>query len=141
MSAVSSLRTLALRDVNPLLPVAVIGGAVAVTAFGLPFIGAGIAAGSVLAYVNSALLARRIQLATATGDTAAAMISMQLGLLVTFTVVAGITVLMVLISRPMTVAMAITFFVVQTAELALYYRARRGRDVSRPAVTSHKGAV
>jgi hypothetical protein len=106
-----------------------LAGAV-VAMVGRGYLGLGIGVGALLAYFNSWLLASRIELATATGEAAAAMISMQLGLLVTFTVVGGLTVLMVFISLPMTVAMAISFFLTQTAELALYYRARRSRHDS-----------
>lgn len=114
-------------DVNFVVPALVILAGVIVAVAGKGYIGVGIGVGAILAYFNSWLLASRIELATATGDSAAAMISMQLGLLVTFTVVGGLTILMVFISLPMTVAMAISFFLTQTAELAMYYRARRLR--------------
>ncbi len=125
MSGRGGLRKFAMGDVNLLLPALVIIGAIGVAVSDHPYIAVGIAVGAVLAYVNSGLLAKRIMLAATTGNAGAAMISMQVGLLVTFTVVGAITVGMVLNSRPMTVAMAICFFVVQTAELVLYYRARK----------------
>lgn len=117
----------AFGDVNVVVPALVMVAGAAVALNGKGYIGAGIAVGALLAYFNSWLLASRIEVATSTGVAAAAMISMQLGLLVTFTVVGGLTILMVFISLSMTVAMAITFFLTQTAELGLYYRARRLR--------------
>ncbi len=141
MSGRGGLRKFAMGDVNLLLPALVIIGAVGVAVSDHPYIAVGIAVGAVLAYVNSGLLAKRIMLAATTGNAGAAMISMQVGLLVTFTVVGAITVGMVLISRPMTVAMAICFFVVQTAELVLYYRARRGLETASIGATTHEGAI
>jgi hypothetical protein len=117
----------AFGDVNIVLPALVIVAGAAVAIAGKGYLGVGIGVGALLAYFNSWLLASRIEVATSTGVAAAAMISMQLGLLVTFTVVGGLTILMVFISLPMTVAMAISFFLTQTAELGLYYRARRSR--------------
>jgi hypothetical protein len=109
------------------VPAVVIAAGAGVALTGKGYVGVGIAVGALLAYFNSWLLASRIELATSTGVAAAAMISMQLGLLVTFTVVGGLTVLMVFISLQMTIAMAITCFLTQTAEVGVYYRARRVR--------------
>lgn len=100
----------------------VAGGVLAAAGHGL--LGAGVAVGGCLALANSAMLLKRIGVAAATGDAVASMIAMQLGLLVTFTAVALITVLMVLISVPMTVAMGVSFFITQTVELILYARGR-----------------
>lgn len=121
-------------DVNGLFPVVVIAVAVGVAASGRGYIGAGIAVGALLALMNSSLLLRRIAGAVETGNPAAAMISMQVGLLVTFTVVAAVTVLLVLVSRSMAVAMGISFFVTQTGQIAVFFLERHGQ--SRPGPLS-----
>lgn len=114
-------------DVNPVLPAVIAATGIVLVGAGRPFVGVGLIAGALLAFLNSWLLVKRIDLAAATGNAPAAMVSMQLGLLVTFTVVGGMTVGMIFVSRTMTIIMAITFFVTQTLELLLYYWARRSR--------------
>lgn len=128
-----------LEDLNVLLPGFVIAAGLGTIVAGKPPIGVGIAVGAMLALLNSVLLVKRIDLAIASGMAVTAMIAMQLGLFVTFTLVGAITVVMVLISLPMTIAMAISFFGVQTAELILYYRARRSRlDAGPTGLTEHR---
>jgi hypothetical protein len=121
------LEPLGLGDVNLLLPAAAVVAGVALGLTGRPYIGAGVGAGAILAFFNSGLLLKRIELAASAPNPAAALMAMQLGLLVTFTLVGIITVIMIRISVEMTVAMAITFLVAQTGQLLLIYRVRRSR--------------
>jgi len=130
------LGPLGLDGVSFGLPALAVVAAVVLSLAGQPLIGAGIAVGAVLALLNSSLLIKRIDLAVRSGNPAAALISMQLGLLVTFTIVGAVTVLMLLSSVRMTVAMAISFFIAQTAELLLFYWARQSRAIRSPSMKS-----
>ena len=115
------------NDVSAIFPIAVVAGGALFTIMSHDLIGAGIGVGAILAYVNSGLLAKRVDVAVDTGNAAAAMIAMQVGLIVTFTFVGLVTVAMLYISLQMTVAMGISFFICQTIELLLYYRTRRAK--------------
>ena len=122
-----------LGDVNLIVPGLVVLSGIGVSIAGRPYIGIGIAVGALLAVLNTVLLIKRVDMAAASGLAPVAMVSMQLGLLVTFTVIGGVAVVMVLINLSMTIAMAISLFGTQTAELLLYYRARRSRLGAMPA--------
>jgi len=117
------LRAVTRSKVNPLVPcVALLVGA-GVAAAGHSWIGAGLAVGGALAYFNGLVLSRRVDLAAATGDAAGALMVMQVGLLVTMTVVGVATVVMVKLSPPMALAAAAAFGVTWLAILATYYLA------------------
>ena len=125
-----ALEPFGLSDVSLLVPAGALGVALIVGLAGRPYIGAGITVGAILAFLNSGLLVKRINVAASAPNPGTALIAMQLGLLVTFTVVAIITVLMIQISVEMTVAMALAFLAAQTLELVLVYRARKSRPES-----------
>lgn len=103
------------------------------------WLGAGLAAGAALAYANSGLLIKRIHFATLTSDTGAAMVSMHVGLLVTFTLAAAATILLLQLSLALTVTMAIAFFAMQTVILVLYYLTARQRAATTSGVTASEG--
>jgi hypothetical protein len=107
-----------------LLPLLGVVAAIIVAAVGHPPVGLGIGLGSLIAFGNSTLLLRRIHLALELANPGPAMIAMQAGLLVTFTVVGGLTVLTLLIDPKIAIAMAITFFFVQTGEIGMYFFGR-----------------
>lgn len=108
--------------VNPAVPAAVVVFGFALFIASYRWIGAGIAVGACLAYINGILLSRRVDLAAATGDMAGAMAVMQVGLIVTLTIVGISTVVLVKLSLAMAVASAAGFAVAQLAILAAYYR-------------------
>lgn len=123
-----SLEPLGLGDVSIMLPLAAIVVSFAVGITGHGYVGIGITIGALLAFLNSGLLVKRIDVAAMAPNPGAALIAMQLGLLITFTVVGGLTLVMIHISVQMTVAMAISFLVSQTGELIFVYRARKARS-------------
>ena len=125
----SSWRTLGSGRVNPLVPAMVVVAGAVVFGFGYRFIGAGIAVGACLAFVNALLLSRRVELAADTGDMARAMMVMQIGLITTFVVIGVATVILVKISLAMAVAAAAGFAVAQLAILAAFYLTRARREV------------
>ena len=86
------------------------------------WIGAGVIVGACLAYLNGILLSRRVDLAAATGDMAGAMAVMQIGLVVTLTIVGVSTVILIRLSLAMAIASAAGFAAAQLAILAAYYR-------------------
>jgi hypothetical protein len=102
---------------------------------GFRWIGAGIAVGAGLALINGLLLSRRVEAAADTGDMARAMLIMQLGLLVTFTVVAIATVILVQISVVMTIGSAVGFAVTHLAMLASFYWTRARASVAMEETT------
>jgi hypothetical protein len=120
-------RAATLSRVHPLVPAVVVLVGIIVVFAGHSMIGAGIAVGAVLAYVNGLLLSGRVDIAAASGDMARALLIMQSGLMVTFVVVGVATVILVKISVPLAVSAAISFGVTQMAILATFYwtRARR----------------
>lgn len=124
---------LASGRVNPLVPAAVMLAGALCFLIGLRWIGAGVAVGAALAFVNGLLLSRRVEMAADIGDMGRAVMVMQLGLLVTFTVVGIATIILVKISITMAVASAAGFAVAQLAMLATFYwtRARTGLAVKR----------
>jgi hypothetical protein len=111
----------AFARVNPIVPLAVVAAGAVLFAFGMRWIGAGVAVGAVLAFVNTLFLSGRVDAAVATGDMGAALLVMQLGLAVTFGIVAVATVIIVHFSVAMAVASAAGFIAAQLALLAAFY--------------------
>jgi hypothetical protein len=120
---------LARGRVNPIVPAAVIVAGLIVFATGRQWIGAGVAIGAVLAYVNSLLLSRRVDLAASTGNVAGALMVMQVGLLVTMAIIGVTTIVLVQISLAMAVASAAGFGIAQIAILAAFYVTHARTDV------------
>lgn len=125
-----------LGRVNPLVPGLVALAGLVCFAAGYRWIGAGVAVGAVLAFINGLLLSRRVDIAAETGDVGQAILIMQLGLLLTFTIVGTSTVILVHFSLAMAVASAAGFAVAQLAILAMFYwtRARGTGKVEREAL-------
>jgi hypothetical protein len=115
--------------VNPLVPAAVAVAGLIVLATGRLLIGAGVAVGALLAYVNGVLLSRRVDLAASTGNAAGALMVMQIGLLVTLLIVGVATIVLVQISLSMAVASAAGFGIAQIAILAAFYFTHGRSDV------------
>lgn len=130
MKVRSVLDAAGLEDVSPFVPAVGVVVAVGLSIAGQFAVGLGIAVGAALAYINSGLLVKRIGMATSTGNTAAGVVVMQLGLFISFTLIGGLTVAMLLISVRMTVAMGVAFFIAQTLEIGLYYRAKHASSVA-----------
>lgn len=123
-----------IADVSLLLPAVVVVVGVAVTLSGRS-LGIGIAIGSVLALVNSAVLVKRVEFAVDSANAAIATVSMQVGLVLTFAAIGGITLILLIVAVPVAIAMGITFFIAQTGEILLYFRARNGRPISTPSLS------
>ena len=112
--------------VNLLVPaLAVLVGA-CVYVVGYRSIGAGIAVGAILAFLNGVLLSERVEVAADMGDLGRALLVMQLGLLVTATVIALVTIALIHFSLAMAVASAIGFVVTQMAIIGEFYFSRAG---------------
>jgi hypothetical protein len=112
--------------VNPAAPLlaALIG--IALFFAGYRSIGLGLVAGAVLAFINALLLSGRVELAADQGDIGRALLVMQMGFVVTCSIIGAATIIIVHFSVPMAVAAAIAFAVSQTGMLATFYL-RRGR--------------
>jgi hypothetical protein len=130
------LRSAEIGRVNLVAPAAVV-----LTGFGIflsanRWIGAGVALGAVLALINGLLLSRRVDIAADTGDIGRALLVMQFGLVITFTVVGVATVIVIHFSLAMAVACAAGFAVSHVAMLTLFYltRARTGPTVETEAL-------
>jgi hypothetical protein len=119
-----------LRRINPLIPagVALCGGIIGVSGHG--WIGAGIAAGAVLALVNDIFLSRRVDFAADMRDLGRAMLIMQLGMLISCTFIGIATVVMVKISLAMAVAAAAGFAIAHLGTLAAFYWSRARDDIA-----------
>jgi hypothetical protein len=115
--------------VNPYVPLAVIAAGAVCFALGSRAIGVGIGVGACLACVNGVLLSRRVEIAADTGDFARAVMVMQVGLLLSFIVIAVVTIVLVRISLGMAVASAAGFAVAQLGILAAFYWTRGRQDV------------
>ncbi len=107
--------------VNPLIP-----GVIALAGLGIVLaryrpIGLGIAIGAGLALLNALILSKRVEFAASTGSVAQALMVMQIGLLVTFTIVGIATVILIHYSLPLTIGCAIGFLTAQLAILAAFY--------------------
>ncbi|MGH2443164.1 MAG: hypothetical protein ACRDFX_08380, partial [Chloroflexota bacterium] len=74
-----------------------------------------------LAYLNGLVLSRRVDLAAATGDMAGAMMVMQLGLLVSLTIVGVVIVILLHFSIAMALAAIAGFSLAHLAILATFY--------------------
>ncbi len=123
--------------VNPVIPgvVALLG--LGVLLAGFRPLGLGVAIGAALAFLNGMILSKRVEFAAGTGSVAQALMVMQVGLLVTFTIVGIATVILVHYSLPLTIGCAAGFVTAQLAILAAFYwthaRTKPALDVA-PAV-------
>jgi hypothetical protein len=119
----------ALSRVNPAVPatVALIGVGLAVG--GYRWVGFGVAIGAALAFINALLLSQRVEMAADIGNIGVALLVMQLGLLLTATIVGLATIVLIHFSLAMAVASAAGFLVTQLAILATFFftRARSTR--------------
>jgi hypothetical protein len=115
--------------VNPLVPAVVVLAGAATYIVGYRWIGAGISVGALLAFLNGVLLSERVEVAADMGDLGRALLVMQLGLLVTATVIGLATIVLIHFSLSMAVASALGFIVTQMAIIGTFYftRARSTR--------------
>jgi hypothetical protein len=115
--------------VNPLVPAVVVLAGAATYIVGYRWIGAGISVGALLAFLNGVLLSERVEVAADMGDLGRALLVMQLGLLVTATVIGLATIVLIHFSLSMAVASAFGFIVTQMAIIGTFYftRARSTR--------------
>lgn len=107
--------------VNPLIPGVIALAGLGTLLAGYRPIGLGIAIGAVLAFLNGLILSKRVEFAAGTGSVAQALMVMQIGLLVTFTIVGIATVILIHYSLPLTIGCAIGFVSAQLAILAAFY--------------------
>jgi hypothetical protein len=107
--------------VNPLVPgfVALVG--LATYGAGYRAMGGGIAIGATLALVNGMILSKRVEIAATTESVTQALMVMQIGLLVTFTIIGIATVILIHFSLPLTLGCAAGFVVAQLAILSAFY--------------------
>lgn len=112
---------LARGRVNPLVPAAVAAVGIGLALSGRGYVGAGVAVGAALGYLNGLILSRRVDLAALSGDMAAAMMVMQVGLLVTLGMVGVATIVLIKISVAMAVASAAGFAATHLGILAAFY--------------------
>ncbi|HEX6508824.1 MAG TPA: hypothetical protein VF221_14445 [Chloroflexota bacterium] len=118
--------------VNPLAPAAVAVTGLILIAAGNRWVGGGVAIGAVLALANALVLTARVDLAASVRDVGSALLIMQIGLLVTFGIIAVTTLILIHISLALTVACAAGFLVAHLLILAEFYwsHARRAPTVS-----------
>jgi hypothetical protein len=107
--------------VSPVPPGCVVLGGLSWLAIGHTWVGAGIAVGAVLAYVNGLLLSRRVDMAAMTANLGGAMVVMQAGMIVTLIIIGLATILLIQLSLSMAIASAAGFGVSQIAILAAFY--------------------
>ncbi|MGI8968856.1 MAG: hypothetical protein ACR2GA_07105 [Chloroflexota bacterium] len=107
--------------VNPLAPGLVVVIGLAAVGLGYQSIGIGVAVGAVLAWINGLLLSRRVDMAAVMGNVGTAMMAMQLGLLLTMTIIGVTTVILVHFSVALAVSAAAGFAAAQLAILATFY--------------------
>jgi hypothetical protein len=115
---------------HPFPPGLVLLAGLGVALAGSVVLGAGLMVGALLAYGNSWLLSRRVDIAADTGNIAGALMVMQAGLLVTLTVVGIVTFILIRIAPSAVVGGAIGFAAAQTLSL-IYFFIVAGRN--RPA--------
>lgn len=117
---------LARGRVNPAAPSLV--AAAGIVAFFVAYraTGLGLIAGAALAFVNALLLSKRVELAADQGNIGRALLVMQIGFVVTCSIIGAATIIIVHFSVPMAVAAAIAFAVSQIGMLGTFYL-RRGR--------------
>jgi hypothetical protein len=115
--------------VNPVVPAVVVLFGAAAFAGGFHDIGVGVAIGAVLACINGMFLSQRVELAANSDNIGIALMVMQLGLLVTATIVGITTIVLIHFSLSMAIASAAGFLVTQLAILATFFftRARSTR--------------
>lgn len=118
---------LAFGRVNALVPAVVTLVGVGCFLAGYRWVGAGIAAGAVLALVHAVVLSHRVEIAADQGDMAAALMVMQGGLMVTFLIVGVVTVILIKVAVALAVAAAGGFAFTQLALLAAFYLSTRHR--------------
>jgi hypothetical protein len=107
--------------VNPYAPGAIGLAGLILYLLGYRWIGSGVAVGAALAYVNGLLLSRRVDFAADMADVGRALLVMQLGLLVTCTIVAIATIILIHFSLAMAVSCAAGFGVAYLAMLFAFY--------------------
>ncbi len=122
--------------VNPLVPAFVVLIGLGSYAAGYHPVGGGIAIGALLALVNGLILSKRVEVASTTGSVASALMVMQVGLLVTFTIIGAATVLLIHYSLALTLGCAAGFIVAQLAILATFYWTHARTMPSLDATTS-----
>jgi len=110
-----------LGRVNPLAPILVAAVGLAFFVANSRPIGVGIVIGSVLAVFNAVLLSKRVDLAADTGDVGQALLIMQMGLVITCTIIGIATIILLHFSLQMAVAAAGGFAVAQVAMLMVFY--------------------
>lgn len=107
--------------VNPLVPavVALMGLVTYIT--GYHWIGAGTIVGAGLGYLNGLVLSRRVEIAADMADVGRALMVMQIGLLLSASVIGVVTVVLVRFSVAMAVASAAGFVATHFGILAVFY--------------------
>lgn len=113
-----------LRRVNPAVPATVAAAGFLAFLAGYRMPGAGIAIGAILAYINAVFLYQRVDIAAHTSDVARALMVMQLGLLLTFTVIGVVTFALIKISLALAIAAAAGFSVTHLGLLFAFYLTR-----------------
>ncbi|MGH2449431.1 MAG: hypothetical protein ACRDFS_12625 [Chloroflexota bacterium] len=114
----------AFARINPLAPAMVVVIGLGLVVAGDRQIGVGVVIGALLAVLNSALLSRRIDLAAEMSSVGHALLIMQLGFLVTCTIIGVATIVLALISVRLAVANAAAFFVTEMVMFGLFFFAR-----------------
>lgn len=107
--------------VNPAAPLVCVVGGVIVFALGYHPVGAGLVAGACLAFINGLLLSGRVDFAADQGDVGRALLVMQLGFIVTCTVIGIATIIIVHYSVAMAVGTAIGFAASQLGMVGTFY--------------------
>jgi hypothetical protein len=110
--------------VNPAVPVIVILIGAVAFATSRHEIGAGIAIGAVLACLNGVFLSQRVELAADSANVGVALMVMQLGLLVTASIIGVATIILIHFSLSMAIASAAGFIVTQLAIVATFFFTR-----------------
>jgi hypothetical protein len=110
--------------VSPAVPAVVALAGIGLFLSGYHDIGIGVVVGAALALLNGVFLSRRVDFAAETGDIGRALMVMQLGLLVTCTLVGVATIILVHFSIALAVADAAGFAVTQILMLVVFYFAR-----------------
>lgn len=122
--------------VNPYVPAIVAVAGLACFLLGFRAVGIGVAVGSLLGFVNGAMLSRRVDIAADMGDVARALLVMQLGLLLACTIIGVVTIILIHFSIQMAVASAAGFAITHLGTLGVFYwtRARSYGPVEREAL-------
>lgn len=128
--------------INPFIPglVAILG--LAAFAVGYRAVGGGVSIGAALALVNAFILSKRVEFAATTASVAQALMVMQIGLLVTFTIIGIATVVLIHFSLSLTLGCAAGFVVSQLAILAAYYWTHaRSMPTLEPSVAAERNLL